>query len=92
MIGSNPANVPNKEDALTIVEEVKKPNKPVKEKDTITSVKYPKMNIDLKVYKKAEVFNNLRLAQKRENELKMAGKECILYIKRRHKIELYIKR
>ena len=90
MIESNPVNVPNEEDVVPVVVEVKKP---VKDKDTTSAVvKYPKMNIDLKVYKKVEVFNNLKLAKKRENELKMAGKECILYVKRRHKIELYIKR
>ena len=90
MIESNPVNVPNEENVVPVVEEVKKP---VKDKDTTSAVvKYPKMNIDLKVYKKVEVFNNLKLAKKRENELKMAGKECILYVKRRHKIELYIKR
>ena len=90
MIESNPVNVPNEEDVVPVVVEVKKP---VKDKDTTSAVvKYSKMNIDLKVYKKVEVFNNLKLAKKRENELKMAGKECILYVKRRHKIELYIKR
>jgi len=93
MIVSSPVNVPNKENVVPVVEEVKKPIKFIKDKDTASAgVKYPNMNIDLKVYKKLELFYNIKLAQKREVELKKEGKECILYVKRRHKIELYIKR
>jgi hypothetical protein len=91
MLETNEVAVRDKDVALN---PIKEPKKQVKQpSDTIKkSEKYPKMNIDLKVYKKIQVFNNLKLAQKREIELKKEGKECILYVKRRHKIELYIKR
>jgi hypothetical protein len=90
MIENNSVKITSNDDFLTTIP---KDKQRVKEKDTaITAIKYPKISIDLKVYKKVEVFTNLKLAQKREVELKNAGKECLLYVKRRHKIELYIKR